>query len=65
MKKIELRPYIYKLCEEFAFELCKEQGWFSSLNSVNDVTEIEKKEHYWINNWQIAVRSYLFWRDEF
>jgi hypothetical protein len=61
---IKLRPYIFARCEEFAFQLCKEQGWFGE-KKFDQLTAADKQEVYWENNWQIAVRSYIFWEEDY
>ena len=64
MNIIELRPYIFARCEDFTFQLCQEQGWFLG-KKLEDLNATDKQEVYWKNNWEIAVRSYLFWEEDY
>ena len=61
---ISLSKFSEKCIDEFTFELCQKQGWFE-VKSLSDITETDRKEVYWQNNYDFAVASYVFWRDAF
>jgi hypothetical protein len=60
-----VRPYISNRINEFAFEICQKQGWFSKYKSFTEMTELDKELPYFVNAFDIASFSYSYWKDLF
>lgn len=58
-----IRPYYFNMIEEFCLILCQKQGWFSE-KTIKDLTSEDKSEPHWVNNFQYALASYDFWKEE-
>ena len=65
MKQVLNLTKFASICiDEFTLELCQKQGWFEG-KKLSDITDADKEEVYWQNNYDFAVASYIFWRDAF